>query len=62
MTATLRTRWSVVVAIVLLIASSATAQVARVSGVESVGFTVADMDRSIAFYGDVLGCRARPAR
>ena len=31
---------------------------ALVSAVEAIGITVADMDRSVAFYRDVLGIRA----
>src|SRR5947209_5752935 len=44
-------------AFVLVFSASVLAQVARVAGVESVGFTVADMERSIDFYSKVLDFR-----
>ncbi len=50
-----RGRAAALVAAVLLCALTASAQeAARVRGVEAVGFTVADMDRSIDFFSRVL--------
>lgn len=42
------------IAIALWLAAAAPAQPARVSGVEAVGFTVSDIDRSVAFFSEVL--------
>jgi catechol 2,3-dioxygenase-like lactoylglutathione lyase family enzyme len=50
-------RLRISLALLLPIAAIATAQVARVSAVESVGFTVADMERSVDFYAKVLDFR-----
>jgi catechol 2,3-dioxygenase-like lactoylglutathione lyase family enzyme len=47
------------IALVLLaLAISAGAQAPLVTGVPAIGMTVSDMDRSIAFYSEVLGFRA----
>jgi len=46
----LTTRARFTLAFLLVVALSAAAQVGRVTGVETVGFTVADADRSSAFY------------